>query len=65
MDSEEKSKGGGRDEKKSRKNACMMSFTERREKETVWSVKGFVMTLQQNKKNRFYSGECVDNMISV
>lgn len=41
-----------------------MPFTERkRKKETVWSVKGFNMTLQQNKKNMFYSGEYVDNMI--
>lgn len=42
-----------------------MSFTERkREKETVWSVKRFSMTLQQNKKNVFYLGEGIDNMIS-
>lgn len=59
------SKGEGMEGRKSRKNAYM-SFTERkREKETVWSAKGFSMTLQQNKKNMFYSVEYGDNMISL
>lgn len=34
------------------------------EKESVWSVKGFSLTLQENKKNTLYTGEQVDNMIS-
>lgn len=40
--------------------------TERkRGKERVWSVKRFSLTLQENKKNMFYTGNWVDNMISL